>query len=177
MARVLTRPHGKASHEAPPPHPRDHREGGGGGEWALLTVARNHVVAHLIRGRLAQEGIYVVLDASNASPGAWLHPFGDPASPVKVFVRRTDLSAASLLLHEVDQPSGTGQARPGSSGSGSVGGRAAGRPGAGSASLAGPRVGPGALRMVFRVLAAIAAALALSGLLLFGPCVSHWFCV
>ena len=39
------------------------------------------------------------------------------------------------------------------------------------------RVGPGALRMVFRVLAAIAAALALSGLLLFGPCVSHWFCV
>jgi len=131
------------------------------------------VVAHLIRGRLAQEGIEVVLDASNASPGAWLHPFGDPASPVKVFVRRTDLSAASLLLHEVEQPSGAGQARPGSSG----GDRAKGRPGAGSASMPSARAGPGAPRMVFRVLAAIAAALALSGLLLFGPCVSHWFCV
>ena|SRR5438876_11034902 len=173
MARVLTRPHGKASHEAPPPHPRDPREGGGGGEWALLTVARNHVVAHLIRGRLAQEGIEVVLDASNDSPGAWLHPFGDPASPVKVFVRRTDLSAASLLLHEVDQPSGAGQTRPGSSG----GDRAESPPGAGSASVPGARAGPGALRIVFRILAAIAAALALSGLLLFGPCVSHWFCV
>ena len=133
------------------------------------------MVAHLIRGRLAQEGIEVVLDASNASPGAWLHPFGDPASPVKVFVRRTDLSAASLLLHEVEQPSGAGQARPGSSGSG--GGRTAGRPGAGSAFLPGAYAGAGALRMVFRVLVAIAAALALSGLLLFGPCVSHWFCV
>src|SRR2546421_11993770 len=105
MARVLARPHGKASHEAPPPRPRDPRDGGGGGEWALLTVARNHVVAHLIRGRLAQEGIEVVLDSSNASPGAWLHPFGDPASPVRVFVRRAQLTEASLLLHEVDQVS------------------------------------------------------------------------
>src|SRR5437870_13277704 len=112
MARVLTRPHGKASHEAPPPHPRDPREGGGGGEWALLTVARNHVVAHLIRGRLAQEGIEVVLDSSNTSPGAWLHPFGDPASPVRVFVRRSQLTEASLLLHEVDQVEVAGRRLP-----------------------------------------------------------------
>src|SRR5947209_14357830 len=130
MAPVLTRPpHRRPSGEAPPPGPRD-PGGRGGGDWALLTIAANQVIAYLIRGRLAQEGIEVVLDASNASPGAWLHPFGDPASPVKVFVRRTDLSAASLLLHEVDQPSGAGPARPGSSGSGR--GRTAGRPGAGS---------------------------------------------
>src|SRR5438309_9652249 len=146
MASVLSRPHGKVSNEAPPPHPRNPGEGGGGGEWALLTVARNQVVAHLIRGRLAQEGIDAVLDASNDSPGAWLHPFGDPTSPVKVFVRRTDLSAASLLLHEVEQPSGAGQARPGSSG----GDRAEGRPGAGSAFMAAARGGPGAPRLLSR---------------------------
>src|SRR2546430_13033953 len=165
MARVLARPHGKASHEAPPPRPRDPRDGGGGGEWALLTVARNHVVAHLIRGRLAQEGIEVVLDASNASPGAWLHPFGDPASPVKVFVRRAQLTEASLLLHEVDQVSEAAARR-----------LPAGAAGHHSTRRLEGRLG-GSSWIGFRVLVAVAAALALSSLLVFGPCVSHWFCV
>jgi len=103
MAPVLTRPHQRRlSDGAPPPEPRD-PGGHGGGDWALLTVAANQVIAYLIRGRLAEEGIEVVLDSSNASPGAWLHPFGDPASPVRVFVRRAQLTEASLLLHEVDQ--------------------------------------------------------------------------
>jgi hypothetical protein len=174
MPGVLIRSPGRVSDEVPPPRPREPHEGGdGGGEWALLTVARNLVVAHLIQGRLAQEGIEVVLDASNASPGAWLHPFGDPTSPVKVFVRRTDLSAASLMLYEVDQPtavSGPGWAGP------SDGDRRR-RAGTGGAFLSRVRAGPGPLRTLFRVLVALAAALALSGLLLFGPCVSRWFCV
>ncbi len=68
----------------------------------LLTTAGNQVEAHLIVGRLAEEGIESVLDASNPAPGAWLHPFGDPLSPVRVYVRRRDLGRASLLLHEVD---------------------------------------------------------------------------
>ena len=174
MASVLARPHGKVSDEAPPPHPRNPGEGGGGGEWALLTVARNQVVAHLIRGRLAQEGIDAVLDASNDSPGAWLHPFGDPTSPVKVFVRRTDLSAASLLLHEVDQPSGAAERAPTER---ARRGAAEGPEEAEGATAEEASPGARPLRMLFRILVAIAAALALSGLLLFGPCVSHWFCV
>src|SRR6267378_4384931 len=152
MAPVLTRPHHRrTSGEAPPPGPRD-PDGRGGGDWALLTVAANQVIAYLIRGRLAQEGIEVVLDSSNASPGAWLHPFGDPASPVRVFVRRSQLTEASLLLHEVDQVEVAGRRLPVAH--------------AGQGSWIG-----------FRVLVAVAAALALSGLLVFGPCVSHWFCV
>jgi hypothetical protein len=154
MAPVLTRPHQRRlSDGTPPPDPRD-PGGHGGGDWALLTVAPNQVIAYLIRGRLAQEGIEVVLDSSNASPGAWLHPFGDPASPVRVFVRRAQLTEASLLLHEVDQVSEAASRR-----------LPAGLPGQGSSWIG------------FRVLVAVAAALALSGLLVFGPCVSHWFCV
>jgi hypothetical protein len=152
MAPVLTRSHRRLSGAAPPPDPHDPNDHGGG-DWTLLTVAANQVIAYLIRGRLAEEGIDVVLDSSNGSPGAWLHPFGNPGSPVRVFVRRVQLTEASLLLHEVEQapePSDT---------PGAIGTR---RP----ASWIG-----------FRVLVAIAALLALSGLLIFGPCVSHWFCV
>ncbi len=154
MAGVLTRPLGRLSDEAPPPTPRDPEHGGGGGDWALLTVAVNEVVAHLIWGRLAAEGIDVVLDASNPSPAAWLHPFGDPSSPVKVFVRRSDLAAASLLLHEVDQP----------------------------VAAPGPSVHRGQAALPtwtgFRLIVAASAALILlAGLLLFGPCVTHWVCV
>ncbi|MEA2501366.1 MAG: putative prokaryotic signal transducing protein [Actinomycetota bacterium] len=152
MAPVLTRPHQRRlSDGAPPPEPRD-PGGHGGGDWALLTVAANQVIAYLIRGRLAEEGIEVVLDSSNASPGAWLHPFGDPASPVRVFVRRAQLTEASLLLHEVDQVSEAASRRP-------------------------PAGATGSSWIGFRVIVAVAAALALSGLLVFGPCVSHWFCV
>lgn len=165
MAPVLTRPHHRRpSGEAPPPGPRD-PGGRGGGDWALLTIAANQVIAYLIRGRLAQEGIEVVLDSSNASPGAWLHPFGDPTSPVRVFVRRAQLTEASLLLHEVDQVSEVAT-RPPPHG---VSGHQLTR------HLEG-RLG-GSSWIGFRVLVAVAAALALSGLLVFGPCVSHWFCV
>ena len=164
MAPVLTRPHyRRPSGEAPPPGPRD-PGGRGGGDWALLTVAANQVIAYLIRGRLAQEGIEVVLDSSNASPGAWLHPFGDPASPVRVFVRRAQLTEASLLLHEVDQVEADGRRLPAAHAGDELTRRLEGR--LGHSSWIG-----------FRVLVAVAAALALSGLLVFGPCVSHWFCV
>lgn len=59
-------------------------------------------MGHLVAGRLGEEGIECLLDTSNPAPGAWLQPFGDPMAPVGVFVRRRDLTAASLLLHEVD---------------------------------------------------------------------------
>jgi hypothetical protein len=164
MAPVLTRPHHRRLTDGPPPpDPRD-PGGHGGGDWALLTVAANQVIAYLIRGRLAQEGIEVVLDSSNDSPGAWLHPFGDPASPVRVFVRRAQLTEASLLLHEVDQVSNAAARRLPAAATGQLTRRLEGRLG-------------GSSWIGFRVLVAVAAALALSGLLVFGPCVSHWFCV
>ena len=164
MAPVQTRPqHRRPSGEPPPPEPRD-PGGHGGGDWALLTIAANQVIAYLIRGRLAQEGIEVVLDSSNDSPAAWLHPFGDPASPVRVFVRRAQLTEASLLLHEVDQGSEAGRRLP------------LVRSGDDSTRRLEGRLG-GSSWIGFRVLVAVAAALALSGLLVFGPCVSHWFCV
>ena len=82
-----------------------------------------------------------------------------------MFVRRAQLTEASLLLHEVDQVSEAAARRlrpglPGHELTRSLEGRL------GGSSLIG-----------FRVLVAVAAALALSGLLVFGPCVSHWFCV
>lgn len=77
----------------------DTRPGGGGGNgWVLLVVARNGLIAHLIGGLLKEEGIEFTLDTSNPSPGAWLHPFGDPAAPVKVMVRQRDLAMAGALI-------------------------------------------------------------------------------
>ena len=87
----------------PPPLVGEERNGGGGGgEWTLLTVARGHVVAHLVKGRLAEEGIESFLDTSNPAPGAWLLPFGDPAAPVKVFVRKFHLDWARLVISEAE---------------------------------------------------------------------------
>lgn len=76
-------------------------EGSGGG-WTLLTVAKNGVIAHLIGGRLNEESIEVAFDTSNSAPGAWLHPFGDPMAPVKVYVHRFDLEMARALIDEVE---------------------------------------------------------------------------
>lgn len=109
--RLRTRP-GSEGDRLPP---AEWDGGGGGGQgWVLLTTARNHVVAHLIRGRLAEDAIDAVLDMSNPAVGAWLKPFGDPLAPVRIFVRRSDLDRASLVLHEVDHrpPGGEPPSRP-----------------------------------------------------------------
>jgi hypothetical protein len=63
-----------------------------------LVVAQNGVIAHLIGGLLREEDIEFALDTSNFSPGAWLHPFGDPTAPVRVMVRQRDLALASALI-------------------------------------------------------------------------------
>lgn len=86
---------------SPPPEPPAATEGGGEG-WVLLTEAPGSVVAHLIVGRLAHDSIESHLDTSNPSPGAWLYPFGNPLAPVKVYVRRTDLARALLILSQVE---------------------------------------------------------------------------
>lgn len=85
----------------PAPPERDRGGGGGGGDWTVLTTAGDRITAHLIEGRLEEEGVEVVLDTSNPAPGAWLYPFGDPRAPVRIYVRRRDFERASLLLHEI----------------------------------------------------------------------------
>ncbi|MGH2708627.1 MAG: hypothetical protein ACRDJK_10075, partial [Actinomycetota bacterium] len=121
---------------------------GGGGDWTFLTTAGNQVEAHLIVGRLAEEGIESVLDSSNPAPGAWLHPFGNPLSPVRVFVRRRDLGRASLLLHEVDH-------RPPDPGD----------------------PGPPRARRLFWLVLAVVILLAVLEVLDFAPCVLRLFCL
>ncbi len=128
----------------------------------MLTVARNALIAYVIQGRLSQEGIESLLDALNGFPGAWLHPFGDQALPVRVLVRRWDLAAASLMLHEVDMPTIPAPAVAG-------------------APPATTRVKRRRMTAVLRVLVGVAVAVmavaAVSELVVLGPCISHWFCV
>jgi len=72
--------------------------GGGGNNWLLLMVASNEAIAHIAAGRLREEGVETFLDTSNPSPGAWLHPFGDPTAPVRIYVRARDWERARDLL-------------------------------------------------------------------------------
>lgn len=133
----------------------------------MLTIAKNALIAYVIQGRLTQEGIDSLLDTTNGFPGAWLHPFGDQTLPVRVLVRRWDLSAASLMLHEVDMPA--------------IPPPTAVPPGA-PAAVAGvteirrPRASA-FLRVLVGLAVVVMAAAALSELIVLGPCVSHWFCV
>lgn len=73
--------------------------------WTLLVTASGKVTAHLLSGRLRQEGIDAILDESNPSPGAWLLPFGDPAAPVKILVPTHQLEWAQLILNEAETSS------------------------------------------------------------------------
>ncbi|MGH2717422.1 MAG: hypothetical protein ACRDJU_02430 [Actinomycetota bacterium] len=165
MAGVLTRSPKRLSADPPPPGPDRPHGRGGGGDWALLTIAKTAWIAYVIQGRLTQEGIESVLDGANGFPGAWLHPFGDQTLPVRVLVHRWDLSAASLMLHEVDMPA---PPTP---------------PAAGDHAAAGgvTHIRRSRASRTLRVLAGIAvvmmAAAALSELVVLGPCISHWFCV
>ena len=176
MAGVLARSPGRLSEDLPPPGPDRPHGRGGGSDWALLTVAKNALIAYVIQGRLTQEGIESLLDAANGFPGAWLHPFGDQTSPVRVLVRRWDLSAASLMLHEVDMPANAG---PGSTGPGSTGPGSSGpgsSVGGGVTEVRRPRAST-LLRLLVGVAVVVMAAAALSELVVLGPCISHWFCV
>lgn len=75
------------------------------GTWTLLTTADGKVHAHLLCGRLRQDGIDAVLDDSNPSPGAWLMPFGDPSAPVRVLVATHQLEWAQLILNDAESSS------------------------------------------------------------------------
>ena len=177
MPAVLTRLHRRTSGEAPPADPPGEPGHGGGDRWSLLTVAPNQVIAHLIEGCLAQEGIDVHLDASNLSPGAWLYPGGDPTSPVRIYVRRADFPAASLVLREVEQyPDPSAPAPPGWD----VPGTGLGADAARTTLIDGAHrpVGLSAwARTVVYIMLGLVALATVSALIIFGPCASHWVCV
>lgn len=101
LAPEIRRPPGGPSVADTGPDPPGPHDGGGDGEWALLTTAKNSVIAALIEGRLTEEDIPCLLDHFDPSPGAWLKPFGDPLAPVRIYVKRRSLAAASILLHEI----------------------------------------------------------------------------
>lgn len=76
-------------------------DGGGGGGWAWLVTARGIIEAELVRGALEASGIVpVALDARDPSPGAWLFLSGNVNALVRVFVPRSLLDAARLVLLE-----------------------------------------------------------------------------
>jgi hypothetical protein len=140
-------------------------------------VAPNQVIAHLIEGCLAQEGIDVHLDASNLSLGAWLYPGGDPTSPVRIYVRRADFPAASLVLHEVEQypdPSAPAPLEWDAAGTGA----GAEITKATLVDAARRQIGlsPWARTVVYILLGLVVLA-TVSALIVFGPCASHWVCV
>ena len=87
--------------------------GFGGGDWVQLTTAQDEMVAHLIQGRLAEEGIECLMERPSGGAGSWLKPFGDPMAPVRLFVHRHDLSPASIVLHEVEHSPPDPSAPPG----------------------------------------------------------------
>ena len=75
---------------------------GSGRDWVQLTTTKGQVAAHLLSGRLEQDGIESTLDSSNPNPGAWLMPFGDPAAIVRILVRRSQLEWAQLVLRDIE---------------------------------------------------------------------------
>ncbi|MFN2614377.1 MAG: DUF2007 domain-containing protein [Actinomycetota bacterium] len=90
----------KASVLDPAP-PRTGGGDGGGGGWAWLVTAQDIFEAHIIRGLLEAEGILpVFLDTRDPSPGAWMFLSGNINALVRIFVPRSLLDSARLVMLE-----------------------------------------------------------------------------
>ena len=85
----------------PPPAALEDRGGDGSNAWVELTVARDDIDAHLLSGRLLEEGIETRGVKDRAAPGAWLYGGSNPWAPVTIMVRRLELDAAQLVLVEM----------------------------------------------------------------------------
>jgi hypothetical protein len=86
--------------DLPPPETKD-RTGGGGSEWVELTRADNDIDAHLLAGRLAQEGIENRWVKDRSGYGAWMYGGSNPWAPVTILVQRFQLEDARMVLAEV----------------------------------------------------------------------------
>ena len=85
----------------PPPVTLEDRGGDGSNSWVELTVARDDIDAHLLSGRLMEEGIETRGVKDRAAPGAWLYGGSNPWAPVTIMVRKLELNAAKLVLVEM----------------------------------------------------------------------------
>jgi hypothetical protein len=79
----------------------EERGGDGSNAWVELTVAHDDIDAHLLSGRLLEEGIESRGVKDRAAPGAWLYGGSNPWAPVTIMVRRLELDAAKLVLVEM----------------------------------------------------------------------------
>ena len=59
---------------------------GGPSDWVKVAVAGNEYEAHLMAGRLEEEGIKVVLDPYATGVAAYLQAGSDPNAPVRILV-------------------------------------------------------------------------------------------
>lgn len=83
-----------------PPSAQDDRSGGGS-RWTELMKAANDIDAHLLVGRLMEEGIESRTVKDRSQPGAWLYGGANPWAPVTILVRAIDLESARIVLAEV----------------------------------------------------------------------------
>ena len=74
---------------------------GGPSRWVELTWAPDDISAHLLSGRLLEEGIETVLEKNRKGADAWLHAGSNPWAPVTLFVRDYQLIDARVLLAEI----------------------------------------------------------------------------
>ncbi len=85
---------------SPPTVLLDDERGGGGSGWVTLVRASNDIDAHLLAGRLAQEGIEYRFVKDRSAPGAWLYGGSNPWAPVTVMVKRIQFEDARIVLAE-----------------------------------------------------------------------------
>ena len=83
----------------PPPDLLDERDGGGS-DWVQLWVAENDIDAHLLVGRLHQEGIETRSVKDRSSP-VWLFGGSNPWAPVAIWVRRFQFTDSRIVLAEL----------------------------------------------------------------------------
>jgi hypothetical protein len=86
---------------APPAPPVERGRGGGGSDWVELLTAPNEIDAHLLVGRLTEDGVATKTIVDRTTPGAWLFGASLPWAPVTVFVRRFQLDDARIVLAEI----------------------------------------------------------------------------
>jgi hypothetical protein len=100
---------------APPLPPTERDRGGGGSDWVELLTAPNEIDAHLLVGRLTEDGVATKTIVDRTAPGAWLFGGAHPWAPVTVFVRRFQLDDARIVLAEIavglDPPAAESAAR------------------------------------------------------------------
>lgn len=85
---------------SPPTESLDDDRGGGDSGWVTLVRASNDIDAHLLGGRLTEEGIECRFVKDRSGPGAWLYGGSDPWAPVTVMVKRVQFDDARIVLAE-----------------------------------------------------------------------------